>query len=489
MRSILRLWCVPVFVAGWLTFVPSIALASALPQTPSTWAYGSNGGRLVPGSITGLNSARTWAANITPGNVTVVDSVVARVAANDVAMTATRVIPWGAVLKGAARALPFVGTGLAVWSVYDAVRCHADGSGMLCDPGQPKTLVREYCLGAGVLQGYGPSGALSSPLSCGAGAAGAGASLVEWANSSGLGDDPGGPGNRNSTVWFVKQVSGSTVYTQFTVTSCFNGGSCATSGRQDGPSASVSVTDNLRCLTGSPGADGLCPTGTAVITSPDDAAAKVEPLPALKPNAPGIAQDAAPWHDYAPDALPVAVNGPASVTGPPQTSVYAPPTGAPVTTTTAPVYNITYAGDSYTYVTVTTVTNPSGTTTTTGEPPPAPDVCGLPGKAECDVKVDERGTPSSGDLTGPIADLDAAKDVRVGQVGEGAHGRGALPWTFSLSLPVGSCSAFSIGSRLGAVAIDPCTSSGVALWRALLAWALAAMTGLYIWRSATALNS
>lgn len=259
--------------------------------------------------------------------------------------------------------------------------------------------------------------------------------------------------------------------------------------------SSIDLVDGSRSLPAGlpPGPDGKCATARGASTnawvpaSENDVAAKLPLLSPTAENLPEIAREAisqggAAAEDAIRELGTPSLSGPATVNGP--TSTTTPPGGSPVTTTT--VYNMTYLGDTYSYTT--TTINGDGSQTTGDPVVPKVDVetCGLPGKPAC--KIDETGTPTAGNLSSAESALATAQGVRVGEVGEASHNRGSLGWSFSLGLPVGTCVPFEYVSRIGTLTANPCTSSGVALWRALLAWACGAMAALYCWRSVTSLS-
>lgn len=124
------------------------------------------------------------------------------------------------------------------------------------------------------------------------------------------------------------------------------------------------------------------------------------------------------------------------------------------TTTETTVHNHTYQGDTInttTTVTTLTVDNSTGAvinTTTKADnaptlPKPDPDTCGLPGKPECNVKVDETGTEAAPDLQTQTK-VDSALKPLTDFV---ANPTAALPTfptlNFAFTLPSG-CTAVSI---------------------------------------------
>lgn len=112
------------------------------------------------------------------------------------------------------------------------------------------------------------------------------------------------------------------------------------------------------------------------------------------------------------------------------------------------------------------------------------NTCGLPGQPAC--RIDETGTPNgNGAFNGAKGQFDsAAQAEQEGISGAGSRTTG-LSWTYFISLPTGVCTPLDLSIGPREFIIDPCTSSGVALWRQILGWMLFVLTGLYMWRSAT----
>lgn len=231
-------------------------------------------------------------------------------------------------------------------------------------------------------------------------------------------------------------------------------------------------------------ADGKCASGVYSPHSPEQVAARMN-FPSWQPLAQSRAREIAEKGldngvDLTPGVESPIVAGPGTITGAPTSTTTTPPGGSPTTTTSTPTTTITYEGDTYitgpTTITTTTINGPTIVTTS----PTEVKTCGLPGTPAC--KIDETGTPD-GKGTAPEASADAAATARIGAVDD--HSRTSLGWSFSLGIPSGACSPFVWVTRMGTMTADPCTSAGVALWRALLAWAVGLWAALYTWRSFT----
>lgn len=382
----------------------------------------------------------------------------------------------GAVATLAARALPVVAGAGVVYEVARAVRCYAApgaavwGGLLECDAGVDPTLQSgfEYQFVAGT---WYSSLAAAIP-----------------AKTAQFNETPGECSVWNGSAWVTQLV----YYTHLST----NGDLGATWRRAACPgysptdyyvSVSKRATSTLKCADGSlpTDADGKCATGTRLPATVAEVASKLESVSDanLRPDQivrQALEKGGQSGEDAIRELGTASVTGPASVTGDTRT-VTPPGGGSPVTVTTT--YNVTYNGDTFNYTETTSGSDGSGSS---GTPDVQIETCGLPGKPAC--KIDETGTPTGANMAGAEAALAAAQSAAVESVGVAAHSRADLPWTFSLSLPVASCSAFVWETRLGNLVADPCSSSGVALWRSLLAWMLAALTGFYIWRSVTELN-
>lgn len=461
-RSWLRLVCAALF-SGWLACTPMLAVAGwdsfGVVRMP-------NGGFQVTPSVRSLlKDAAFDAVAVAPRGANVGLTGDVAVGARSAAMRLGYGLTGSGVAALAARALPMVATGLAVYEVARLVRCYAapgqtafDGF-LECDPGVPPvsqpgfayypsglhdlclrgsvadaavckagTLSKVYCLGA-----YQPW----YPLSYGAPRSD-GSVDVQFTNSCG------------STLW-------------------------STIGRE-------SVT-TVACPSGEQiGIDGKCSSGTRVSTSVQDVGTKLSTIPDGQWNSTAIVLDAIRSGgqaalDWLRQNAAVGLTGPASVNGP--TSTYTPPGGSPQTTTT--VYNITYQGDTFNYTT-TTVDGSGGTTTQEPVPQEKIEVCGLPGKPAC--KIDETGTPNTGQFTQPKSELDNAADSVVTKIGDAAAPR-VLPWMWGgIALPSGACSNITVDGPIAAIAsqqIDLCGQPWVAWWRAVLAWLAAVWTAWHVY--------
>lgn len=381
----------------------------------------------------------------------------------NVPVSAVRAVPWSAIAKGVGRAVPFVGTALTIKDLLDAVRCREKfGGGSECDDGEPETPTQTWCAAS-----------------------------------------PGAPGGQvcassrvavcQGMLQYVFVPSGGTKYCAGIESSPPYIVTCLTSGCADpsyGTPNYQGPTIVMSCIKGGvKGPDGMCPTGDYDPKTDEQVGTKVE-THGDKAKAAAAAADL----DKAGVPLPH-----------PQPSFIVPPlvTGDRTTTTlpdnSVKVRDVEYpmeaTPDGYKWRERVTETEypPGATIPPQGQTPTQPGTvqegpptvvefksCGLPGMPPC--KIDETGTPAGqGVETAPGEQVDAIKVQGVELVT--AAQAPALPWMFALELPAGACSPLTWTIRGHTMVIDFCSNWLVGFWRELLAWAVYAMSGLYIWRS------
>lgn len=391
----------------------------------------------------------------------------------------------------AAKALPAVATGLAVYEVARMVRCyaapnaHAFDGFLECDPGQSPTpggtvtaWNRTGCAGAsihGCSTWAGPFATAEEACTSGVttDAAQPGRSGMHYVNHS----PPSGTApNRTISCAYRDYYNSDPTCQQ----SCGMATVYVSEGTMPGPGSCPSWTDSGGQVHpgGAIGPDGKCDSGARVPASVQDVATKLGTVPDANWDPDAIVRDAIehggdPAAQWVVDNGPVGLTGPASVNGP--TSTHTPPGGSPQTTTT--VYNITYEGDTFNYST--TTVDDTGTTTTDEKPQ---EVCGLPGKPAC--KIDETGTPTKGDFTASQSALDAAADAIVGKITDATTPK-AIPWLWGgIALPAGACSDMTVASPWPTIpdaTLNICNQPWVAWWRSAWAWIAGALTMWYVY--------
>lgn len=425
------------------------------------------------------------------------------------AKSAPMVVGWklteSAAGKLLARSLPVIGTATLAYEVAHQIRCYAApgstgwGGFLECDPGVLEETVTAWNSTSYAAYCSGKSSA-QEVYTCEAERFYATNTYVGWtqwrktrAEWIALGAPDGG-----SVSAYACTKSGASPPANWAACgarSIFNSG--AYSGSATRCPSSVDLVDGTKSIpAGAPlGPDGKCRTARGAAPSvwvpatENDVAAKLPLLTPEAENLPEVVREAIKSGGEAGEEAIRALGepsltGPATVNGP--TSTTTPPGGSPVTTTT--VYNVTYEGNTYSYTT--TTINGDGSQTTGDPVVPKVDVetCGLPGKPPC--KMDESGTPTTGDYASATEAVEAAKEARTAQI-EGAPSKTDLGWSWPLSLPSAACSPFTLYTPPEAGTtwtVDLCSSAMVDTFRALLAWLVASWTLLYVWRSVTALE-
>lgn len=421
---------------------------------------------------------------------------------------AKRPIPWSAVAKGAAKALPLISTAVAIQEIYEALRCRERfGGGAECDFGQDEETVEEYVWRATVTGFAQSPGDHPSPSA---------AITAAFAHRFGTGSSCTGSGSFNDPrtcivrTLGVVQVTGPGSATA-SITACqtitaggnVSGPTCST--MEGAVSASrYAPTVIERCPAVPPGSgfypprgiDGKCPTGDYQPASEPQVAQRVEQY-ADKTKAPAIVAAGMPA-GIPFEHQPATFEGPGTVSGGRQTTRH--PDGS--TTTRDVDHPMEYTPDGYRWQdrevvrvwppgtepeapgTPPGASTPPGTVTEGGTSPQPIEVitCGLPGKPPC--KIDETGTPTGqGVESGSVQSVEA---LELGQIGLMTTGQQvALPWLWALELPSGACSALTFELHGRGFTLDLCNNALVSFWRSLLAWALAAWSALYVWRSVT----
>jgi len=403
-----------------------------------------------------------------------------------------RKLPWASISKAVAKALPLISTAVAIAEIAEAIRCReAAGGGAECDNGTSETTQTQWCVARFISED--PVAIYCRPSASAAHSAAAAFVKTSPATAPGypsgtridrarINSNSGNCANYSSQVEFT----GMGPYNSVGEWSVY-GNRCATS---ESVLACPEVVVNGVSLVPVKGPDGKCMTNVYVPAGEEVVAGKVENY-GDKTKAPQIVDDLfdgkVPVDHPFPEIDPV----PGQINGPRETTSH--PDGS--TTTRDTKWDLVPKPNGYEWVpSIVTKDWPPGVTpdppgsvsdgtTTSGGAAPERDVitCGLPDTPAC--KIDETGTPTRGDLGTAEGELAEKRGELVGALGEASHARSSLPWSWVLDFPVGSCTPFVWDTRLGTLTIDPCSSAGVDLWRALCAWFLFALTGLHIWRS------
>lgn len=340
----------------------------------------------------------------------------------ELAVTATRVVTAAAVAKGVARAIPLLGTALAVRDLLDEIRCRqaASASQPECDFGQPTVTVPGLR--------WTTSGQAYTAAD----------SWEESAAIHAAAQNNSPPG----CAYYVGEVvvSTGTGVTWKLRSSCGYAADRSTSAEPAQLERCPAIVVNGVEVIPSVGADGLCPKGVYEPATHDQVEERLLRPPVI-PRLPDLVPEI-DSRDVPLDTAPPVLEGPAVVPGPTTTTTN--PDGSTVTR---------HVDHPVTY-------NPGGQpgydwqdrATDGSRPPPTPEnpdppsvpggstttepvefkTCGLPGTPPC--KIDETGTPAAGDLDAQRDADDALSEWRTCVVSPSTclPELPSLNWTFEL---------------------------------------------------------
>lgn len=348
----------------------------------------------------------------------------------DVPMKA--VIPWNNVAKGVARALPLVGTAVALSDLFNAIRCRETFGGLPeCDLGQaPSTQSTTEFQTQTTASGANPVWSSTREAAC--------QLAVTRAPSQ---PSRGSVVGNNCVVEFQ---SGGQWFPYFTTT--INSRSVQSQGCS-------AITVNGQVLTPVIGPDGRCLDGVYEPSTPAAVEQRIRDF-GDKSKAQDFVRPALPSIDFDTDAPtfepPAVIQGGRETVTKPDGSV----------TVRDRSWGTTPTADGWEYVprvverdfppgaTIPPPGSVSDGTVTTGQAPAPIEIytCGLPGKPPC--KIDETGTPSSAQ---PLPDPDAMLAPLLGNLDTAD-----VQFTWAFTLPA-NCQVLNVGA-FGAqlVAIDLC---------------------------------
>jgi hypothetical protein len=495
-------------VAAWaFFFFPCLSLAqwdTSRPIDLTVTAPGRVAGAPGPSDFTRLVS-RTHLAGGSPGSVEVRE-LLSRAPGprGDLAVTATRALPWAALSKGAARTIPVLGTALLINDILDAAGVRvipsSDGFGWKLDPGvgtvqgvcwRPKTgsdvcvqsalaavtIDKETRALAFVYPNFirytaGPSCTRANPVSD------PNRYMCSYSQETGFSYP-----NGTQVVTGIASLGGEYMGE-------LGGEICPGFGNPNVPE--TYVPEGLP-----PEADGKCKTGQHTQPISNDEVEDRLIQWGDKSRAVPLAIELDRLRQPVDHPTPI-LSGPESVpagretTTNPDGSVTIRDTDHPITYTPEPGYGWEDRRQTTTYPPGATIP-PPGTTPPAGTPPPttttAPPefkTCGLPGQPPC--KIDEGGTPPPlppggspfGDPDGPLGSIRAAIDNP--QVANTA-------WTFSFALPTGCTAIATPALAPWLTSIDVCPYQPMihdimsVVWLMATVWAAISMVGLTLGRT------
>lgn len=278
-----------------------------------------------------------------------------------------------AAAKYAARALPTVAVGVALWDIWDNIMVRPDGAGGLAeDAGQPPQEIDNYTCQVGANHKFTSSSVLGA---CSQSLDSAKATYTDpyfgtnkvWTTTSSCQTyvDPlasSGACSRNFNAGGAGQIMIVSSWTKTKKTEC--------------PAVVDFSNPALSKPAGLPaGPDGKCPTGRYDRPlSFQQAGDKFAAYPPSDPSS--VARDVI-QNGESIEATPAGIQGPASQTGQPTTRTTTNPDGTVKTETKTPTYSYNYSPSSFTWnISNSTTINNNGQTTTINEDSPPDDVVG-----------------------------------------------------------------------------------------------------------------
>jgi hypothetical protein len=319
------------------------------PPPPRAWVNG------VYGSVPGAKATDSMTVRGPAGELPL-----------KVGRTASNLSIGKAAASVAARALPNVAAGVALWDMWDNLRVRPDGAGGLVeDSGQEPVDTPSYSCRVGAsspFTGSSPWGACEKALE------------AEKARYT----DPFYGTNKNWTGLSNCQVSVDPLANSGACSRIFTAGGAGTiminaGWQKTSLKQCPAVVDFSNPMYSQPGGpampDGKCPTGRYNRPlSFDQAGTKFSAYPPSDPSS--VARDVIDRGAEI-DATPGGIEGPASQTGTPSSITTTNPDGSSRTETKTPTYSFTYGPSSVTWtVTNTTIINNNGQVTTINETPP-----------------------------------------------------------------------------------------------------------------------
>lgn len=231
----------------------------------------------------------------------------------------------------------------------------------------------------------------------------------------------------------------------------------------------------LQCKDGEVMIDGKCTGGQP---KPCDEECLVDrwgkggpKVPGFADKAPGVVDEALGRGLPVPSSPPQ-VSGPPSVSSPGPSTTTTTPGGTTTTSNTTNTVNLTYNGSQIIINETTTTSNSDGTVTETTDQPFPEWLCGVLGMPDCNVKVNETGTPEweqpDNSALDEIKAADAAKMDEVAQTIPDPD----LGW-FGAP-PLAACRPYPLPNNMGEIdacaVVDSVRSVMAYLWALVAAW-------------------
>lgn len=309
-----------------------------------------------------LSTTRTWAKGTEVGSAAATDVLTwMHRQKYRVPITAVSTVGASSVGRIAAKALPIIGTASLAYDVWQAIGCEfVDGQIRCLDTPDPD------------VPGSG-----------------------QWVSSLDQRNPKAGYGSGASACNARCDQAG---LPQYGVTGPESGAICQCMGGR-GPTNQGTVYKEVACTAPKVAtADGLCvdPNAPKKPMGEDEAAdhwgKKAPGVPGYPDKVPGIVGEGVGAGVPAPSSPPQ-LSGPPSVSAPGPSTTTTTPGGSSTTSNTTSTVNIIYNGSQVIFNEVTTTTNSDGSTTQTTDQPALDWLCGVAGMPDCNVKVNESGTP------------------------------------------------------------------------------------------------
>lgn len=362
------------------------ASASNLTKAPPVLKnIGGNVWEAVHDAGNTVSTTRTWAKGTEIGSAKATDvfTWVYR-ERSKIPITATSTVSAAAVGRVAAKMLPLIGTASLAYDVWTELRCKFEDGQIKCDPGLDAP-AGPNTSGFWLTNGDTRTSASTASASCSAYGPlqSEGCQSMSYNPTTHACKATCTSGYTATYATQFKCPTGLKPYVSGEVWSCVNmDGSTPSGACPDGSSPSPF--------------DGRCPSGNYVPKSEDEAGdhyGKNAPkVPGAADKAPGIVQEGVGAGVPVPSSPPE-VSGPPSVSSPGPSVTTTSPNGTTTTTNTTNVVNLTYNGSQIIINESSTTTNPDGSTTTTTDDSFMDWLCGISGMPDCNVKVNESGTP------------------------------------------------------------------------------------------------
>lgn len=194
-------------------------------------------------------------------------------------------------------------------------------------------------------------------------------------------------------------------------------------------------------------------------------------VPGFADKAPDVVREGVGAGVPAPSSPPQ-VSGPPSVSSPGPSTTTTTPSGTTTTSNTTNVVNLTYNGSQIIINETTTTSNSDGTVTETTDQPFPEWLCGVLGMPDCNVKVNETGTPEwEQPDNSRLDDIKAADAAKMDEVAQTIP-QPDLGW-FGAP-PLAACRPYPLPNNMGEIdacaVVDSVRSVMAYLWALVAAW-------------------